>query len=153
MRVAIAVLLAGSALPALAQWATPSPAGIARFEAADVNGDGRVDMGEAQVLWPNFTAREMRIYDATPDGGLDVFEFQTVRSARPVVEPGDGAPAAFDEAALEFRQLDANRDGGITPAELLVKYPEAAASFGLLDLDGDGRLSEAEFTGEASARR
>lgn len=152
MRVLLAAALL-AATPAMADWPTPSPAGVVRFQAADTNGDGHVDMAEARAVWPDFSPREMQVYDATPDGGLDLYEFQTVRAAGPVVEPGDNNEGRFDEAKLEFRQLDIDKSGGISPAELLTKYPEAAASFAELDLDGDGILSEAEFTGEAAATR
>ncbi len=151
MRLLLAAALLATT-PAMAQWADVTAEQVERFQAADLNGDGRVDLEEARAIWQDLTEREMQVYDATPDGALDVYEFQTVRSASPVYEPGDSAPVRYDEAGAEFRQLDTDRSGGITPEELVAKYPEAAASFGSLDLDGDGVLSESEFTGSAAAR-
>lgn len=77
------------AAPALAEWPKPTPEQMARFEAADIDGSGRVDLAEAQAVWPGLTQREMQVHDATPDGALDVYEFITVRMASPVVEPED----------------------------------------------------------------
>lgn len=154
MRLVLVLVPVLAALPAAAlEFVRPTAGQVAAFQRADVDGSASVSLDEAQVIWPDMTARELGVHDANRDGGIDVFEFTSVRSAGPVVEPGDapGTPRV-DEAALEFRQLDLDRSGGLSPAEVLEKYPEAAASFGSLDLDGDGILSEAEFTGEAAAR-
>lgn len=86
---AVFAIAAAAASPALADWPEPTPEQIAKFQAADANGDGRVDLAEAQTVWPDLTEREMKVHDATPDGALDLYEFQTVRNATPVRSPGD----------------------------------------------------------------
>lgn len=89
MKPILAAVLALVALPAAAQWIQAGPEDQARFAAADTNGDGRVDLAEAGAVWPGITARELAVHDANRDGGIDVYEFTTIRLSGPVVEPGD----------------------------------------------------------------
>lgn len=48
------------------------------------------------------------------------------------------------KADAEFAQLDANKDGKLSKAEIPAKH-RLAAHFGMLDTDKNGSLSQAEF--------
>jgi len=54
------------------------------------------------------------------------------------------AAAAETGPLEEFRKLDRNADGKLSPAEAKVR-PELEAAFESLDMDHDGFLSPAEF--------
>lgn len=154
-------LLAGAALPALAQPAPPpgpppapptaapgpGPQGpmmrgpgphgpAALFRRVDANGDGRVTAEEA---W-SFVQARFAEGDRNRDGALVLEEFLAIRlmpapDGAPRPEPGPGRARM---AAALFRAVDANRDGRMTPEEL---RPALEAQVRALDANGDNGVT------------
>jgi EF hand len=143
-------MLAGAALPALAQPApppgpgphspmmsSPGPRGPAvLFALVDANGDGRVTPEEA---WAYIQAR-FAAADRNQDGALVLEEAQAMRLT-PVPEgaprPEFGPMRARIVAAV-FRAVDANRDGRVTLDEV---RPAVDAHFRALDANSDNGVT------------
>jgi EF hand domain-containing protein len=138
-------VLAGAAVPALAQPAPPpgpaspgpGPRGpAALFALVDANGDGRVTPEEASA----YVQARFAAADRNGDGALVLEEAQTVRLA----PAPDGAPRPESGpmrarvAAAVFRAVDANRDGRVTPEEV---RPAVDAHIRALDANGDNGVT------------
>lgn len=90
-----------------------------RFDAADTNGDGRVDRGE----YDGFVEELVLLYDADSDDRLSRSEVANAR------DPG------------KFDKIDADKDGSLTAAEIAV-YSDA--DFAAMDANGDGGIDRDE---------
>jgi len=108
----------------------------ARFAEADRNHDGLIDRAEAAqalgVVLPAARPRSQALFDM--DTGPDGRPRLSLRQDGPL-----GSGGMFD---MLFGQIDRNRDGRITLAEL---QGAARARFDMADADHDGTLSRAEI--------
>lgn len=130
----VAVILASTAVPALAQAQAQSRAqsGI-RFQGMDRNRDGVITRDE----W-NGNDRSFQNQDWNGDGKLSGEEVRV-----------GGRRELARERNDRFDDLDTNRDGRLTRAE----WRGGAALFDVLDADRDGLLTRTEAVGTQPGRR
>jgi Ca2+-binding EF-hand superfamily protein len=116
----------------------------------DTNGDGRVDLAEAQAARPDFTKEKFNAADANSDGQLSDDEWSNLprkghryghldanKDGHYTLEEVRAAHPDLTEQ--EYSSFDANKDGKVTKDEL--KQTIGSRLFDNMDTDGDGGLS------------
>jgi Ca2+-binding EF-hand superfamily protein len=126
----IAILTAlGLASAALVAVAAPDGNGRGeKLKAADTNGDGMISREEAKAL-PRL-AKHFDAIDANKDGKLSADELSASREKR----RGEG-----------WKKLDTNGDGKISKAEAQANAPRLAENFDQLDANKDGFVTPEEM--------
>jgi EF hand len=95
----------------------------------DTNGDGRIDLAEAQAARPGFTIDKFNAADANRDGQLSTDEWHGY--------PGEGK---------HYGELDANKDGNYTLEELRGTHPDLTQEkWSSYDTNKDGKVSKDEL--------
>lgn len=121
----IAVLLSG-----------PAFAGNPDHPKLDTNGDGKVDLAEAQAARPDFTREKFDAADLNRDGQLSEEELRTL--------PGKGH---------HYGNLDADKDGVYTLEEVRAAHPDLTQEeYSSFDANKDGKVSKDELKLTMSSR-
>ena len=151
----LALCLGVAATGAFAADTTPSADGAraerraameARFAAADVDRDGRLDRVEAATIGERFVHRFERL-DKDADGELTREELAAARGAR----HGRGAHGRSGFLFGLVKGMDDDGDGAIDRTELGTKMPAWSAAFATIDTNADGKLQRDEL--KAHGRR
>jgi Ca2+-binding EF-hand superfamily protein len=102
----------------------------------DTNGDGRVDLAEAQAARPDFTLEKFNAADANRDGQLSEEELRTL--------PGKGH---------HYGNLDADKDGNYTLDEVRAAHPDLTQEeYSSFDANKDGKVTKDELKLTMSSR-
>lgn len=102
----------------------------------DTNGDGRVDLAEAQAARPDFTLEKFNAADANRDGQLSEEELRTL--------PGKGH---------HYGNVDADKDGNYTLDEIRAAHPDLTQEeYSSFDANKDGKVSKDELKLTMSSR-
>lgn len=109
---------------------------LEHLKAADKNGDGMISREEAQASLPRI-AEHFDEIDANKDGQLT---FEEIRAARQAHRGAGHGPGQGDM----WKRLDANGDGRLSREEV-ANAPRLSRDFDLIDTDKDGFLSPAEL--------
>jgi hypothetical protein len=95
----------------------------------DTNGDGKVDLAEAQAAMPDFTLDKFNKADANRDGQLSDEEWNTL--------PGKGH---------HYGAMDTNKDGNYTLDEVRATHPNLTQQeHAGMDVNKDGKVSKDEL--------
>ena len=126
----------------------PGWASAQDFEALDTNRDGLLSQAEYAVLveggsGPAFAAHVFKHKDENGDGFLQAHELASDRPVPPM-------PLVRVAVMLPFAEVDADKDGKVTLAEMNAIGPANAAAFYATlskdaDKDGDGGMSKVEW--------
>lgn len=101
----------------------------------DTNKDGKIDLAEIQAVRPDYTVEKFNAADANRDGQLSAEEW-----------PGHGKHRRFGN-------LDADKDGNYTLAELQAAHPDLTPErYATFDGNGDGKVSRDEVKSSVSER-
>lgn len=114
----------------------------ARFAAADVDRDGRLDKVEAQAFGDRL-AKHFDRMDANKDGELDKAELAKVREHGRHGRGKMRGHMAYQRGL--FVGMDDDGNGAISRAELGNKAPKWVENFGSIDANANGELSKEEL--------
>jgi hypothetical protein len=107
----------------------PALAGNPDRSKLDTNGDGKVDLAEAQAAMPDFTQEKFNKADANRDGQLSDDEWRTL--------PGKGH---------HYGAMDANNDGNYSLDEVRASHPNLTQQeYGNMDVNKDGKVTKDEL--------
>lgn len=107
----------------------PAVAGQPDRAKLDINGDGKVDLAEAQAAIPDFTQDQFNKADANRDGQLSDEEWRTL--------PGKGH---------HYGAMDADKDGNYTLDEVRATHPNLTQQeYAGMDVNKDGKVSKDEL--------
>lgn len=95
----------------------------------DKNADGKVDLAEIQAARPDFTVAQFNTLDANGDGQLSDEELDGLHGRR-----------------HRYGNLDADKDGNYTLAEVRTVHPELTdEEYSSFDADKDGKVNRDEM--------
>ena len=155
IRLPLALCLGLAATGTLAAGTAPSADGPraerraaleARFVAADVDRDGRLDRVEAAAVGERFAHRFDRL-DKDADGELTREELAAARGAR----HGRGGHGRAGFFSGLIKGMDDDGDGAIDRTELGTKMPAWSTAFAAIDVNADGKLRRDELRAHARA--
>lgn len=107
----------------------PALAGNPDRAKLDTNGDGKVDLAEAQAAMPDFTQEKFNRADANRDGQLSDDEWRTL--------PGKGH---------HYGAMDSNNDGNYSLDEVRASHPNLTQQeYGNMDVNKDGKVTKDEL--------
>ncbi len=136
----LALILCALSLAACSTSGTTTPTGdstAAKFKAADLNGDGRLDRAEFTSA---YAEARFRFFDVNGDGFIDQKEWERVSG---------------DDRAAAFEKINRSKSGKISLAEWKAS-PEAQkrrnAVFTAMDKNKNGKLSLEEVRAALEAR-
>jgi hypothetical protein len=107
----------------------PVLAGNPERSKLDTNGDGRVDLAEAQAAMPDFTQEKFNQADANRDGQLSDDEWRML--------PGKGH---------HYGAMDTDKDGHYSLEEVRASHPNLSEQeYGNFDVNKDGKVTKDEL--------
>ena len=109
---------------------------MARLKAADANGDGMISRDEASKSLP-MIARHFDEIDTNHDGQVTSEELQAFHQKM--------SAQRGQRAAERFKKLDTDGDGRISRAEAQAGAPRLAAHFDEIDANKDGFITPEEM--------
>lgn len=132
-------LAAGAAGPGQGRSGERQAHAEARFDEADRNRDGKLDLAEWQDVQDRKLAERFQRIDADNDGALSRDELRQAHH-------GKSASRHQGQAMRhQLQALDSNNDKALTRAELGDKAPRLAENFDRIDGNRDGKLSHDEL--------
>lgn len=126
----------------------------------DTDGDGLLSLGEIQTAMGSEASDQLTAavsnLDTDGDGKLSAEELSAGLEANRPERRGPPPPSSADVASRLIDDVDSDRDGSLSLAEIKSKLgvdddPDLTSGFGKLDTDGDSLLSTAELTAALDA--